>query len=340
MSSPVHDEFGGRSAYFPPRSRDNDRAAAVLEAAERIKVQSGRAFSPREEPPQADPGVSPGVASQEYQYAYAAQRGDGNLEAAMGEIVRANWRTSSLEPVTMPPPPRTGLGPSWGMITRVCGAVGFASAVALFVAGGLPLSSITTPLSADRQANAAAVAAAPPIEQPPTNKPAVEVRGAPLRSAAVSTSTLNETDQRIIGISPASAATTAVGVVAGTSPSSNRSEVAPAVSPPAMSSPVPAPAMRALTREEIEPLVRRGRELVAEGDIAAGRLLLTRAAEAGDGQAAHALAGTYDAIVLGKLKVIGVVPDDHLARLWYEKAAALGVSEAGRRLEQLAEHRR
>ena len=252
----------------------------------------------------------------------------------MGEIVRANWRPPSLEPVMMPaPPPRVNLGPSWGVITRVCGAVGFAAAIALFVAGGLPLSSVTAPLSVDGQANGAAVAA-PSSDLQTASAPAVATRGAALRTATVSTSSLTDTDQRIIGISPVFAKTATIGVVAGSSPPPQKPEAAPAPLPPAS-----AAMSRALMREEIGPLVKRGQELVAQGDIAGGRLLLTRAAEAGDGQAAQALAGTYDAAVLGTLKVIGVVPNETLARAWYEKAAALGVVEAGHRLEQMAERR-
>src|SRR6185295_2630166 len=42
------------------------------------------------------------------------------------------------------------------------------------------------------------------------------------------------------------------------------------------------PTLRALDPEEIAMLVKRSEDLIAQGDIAAARLMLTRAAEAGD----------------------------------------------------------
>ena len=60
---------------------------------------------------------------------------------------------------------------------------------------------------------------------------------------------------------------------------------------------------------EIASLIQRANALIATGDIAAARLVLRRAAEAGDGRAAMTLGGTYDPAVLEKLGVHGVVPD-------------------------------
>jgi hypothetical protein len=91
-----------------------------------------------------------------------------------------------------------------------------------------------------------------------------------------------------------------------------------------------------LSREEIEALLKRGQELIAIGDISGGRLLLTRAAEAGDARASLAVAGTYDAAVLATLGVVGVPPDPAKARGWYARAAEQGSPEAARRLRQLA----
>ena len=86
-------------------------------------------------------------------------------------------------------------------------------------------------------------------------------------------------------------------------------------------------------------LVKRSDDLVAQGDIASARLMLTRAAEAGDARAALALGATYDANVLRKLGVIGMAGDAVRARAWYEKAAEYGSGEATRRLEQFAQSR-
>jgi hypothetical protein len=93
---------------------------------------------------------------------------------------------------------------------------------------------------------------------------------------------------------------------------------------------------RALARQhdaaEIAQMVKRGAELLANGDIAAARLMYQRAAEAGEAVAAFALAETYDPLVLAKG---GVPPDVALARAWYEKARELGSATAPERLDRL-----
>jgi len=98
----------------------------------------------------------------------------------------------------------------------------------------------------------------------------------------------------------------------------------------------PVPTERQLSREEIEVLVKRGKDFVANGDLAAARVALQRAAEASDAEAALALAATYDPLVLRGLGVYGFAPDVALARSWYERAKQLGSAEAPRRLESLA----
>jgi TPR repeat protein len=98
-----------------------------------------------------------------------------------------------------------------------------------------------------------------------------------------------------------------------------------------------APGSRALARQhdaaEIAQMVKRGAELMANGDVAAARLMYQRAAEAGEAVAAFALAETYDPVMLAKG---GVPPDVGLARYWYEKARDLGSTMAPERLERLA----
>jgi hypothetical protein len=103
-------------------------------------------------------------------------------------------------------------------------------------------------------------------------------------------------------------------------------------------------AIRQLDRREITDLMRRGQEFIVAGDLASARLVLQRAAEAGDPQAALMLAGTYDPIVLEKVGVQGFAPDIvqgfapdvALARTWYKWAKEFGSTEAARRLEMLA----
>ena len=97
----------------------------------------------------------------------------------------------------------------------------------------------------------------------------------------------------------------------------------------------PAPAQRQLDREEITVLLDRGKHLIANGDLAAARLVLQRAADANDAEAALALAATYDPIVLRELKVYGFTADAAMARAWYQRARELGSAAALQRLEML-----
>jgi TPR repeat protein len=87
--------------------------------------------------------------------------------------------------------------------------------------------------------------------------------------------------------------------------------------------------------EALEVLLKLGKDLIASGDIAAARLRLKRAADAGDHEAALALASTYDPYVLRELKAYGFPADAAMARTWYEKAKDLGSPVAPRRLELL-----
>ena len=97
----------------------------------------------------------------------------------------------------------------------------------------------------------------------------------------------------------------------------------------------PPPAQRKLDQEEIAVLLKRGKDLIANGDLAAARLVLQRAANANDAEAALALGATYDPFVLRALKVYGFKADPVMARVWYEKARELGSAAAPRRLEML-----
>ena len=120
----------------------------------------------------------------------------------------------------------------------------------------------------------------------------------------------------------------------------------PAAAPVAALPPAPVPeptiprdAIHRLDPNEIASSLKRADELIASGDLAAARLVLRRAANAGDARAAMTLAGTYDPAILAKLGVHGFVPDVAMARVWYEKAKQFGSAEAPQRLELLASKR-
>jgi hypothetical protein len=108
---------------------------------------------------------------------------------------------------------------------------------------------------------------------------------------------------------------------------------------PAVRGPVPvtreAAPVRRIDPDELEALLKRAKGLLAIGDITSARLLLERAADAQEAEAALMLAGTYDPQVLGSQDLRSVSPDPAAARVWYQKAAQLGSADAKRRLGQL-----
>jgi TPR repeat protein len=142
---------------------------------------------------------------------------------------------------------------------------------------------------------------------------------------------------------PDTAATRAVQPVAPVSASPSRDEIATAyqtaiktrvvaVEPVTRESPPPA---RRIDADELAMLLKRAKGLLAIGDITAARLLLERAADAQEAEAALMLGGTYDPQVLGTQDMRSITPDPATARLWYQKAVQLGSSDARRYLSQI-----
>lgn len=135
-------------------------------------------------------------------------------------------------------------------------------------------------------------------------------------------------------VAPANAASGTVAVAAVT-PTRNDIETAyqgaaPGSAPQAATVPeqtAPADVIHHLEASEIASLLKRADALIGSGDLAAARLVLRRAAEAGDARAAMMLGGTYDPTVLDRLGVRGIVPDMKVARSWYEKAKRFGASD-------------
>jgi hypothetical protein len=212
----------------------------------------------------------------------------------------------TLDPVVMSAPPIRRPGASASLAARIAGAVGLAALAAFVVVGAMPQSRLLATAAQDPQPQPARPDAIVP--QPVA------------------------TERVFIPAEPAALAERFAGVPV-------KAETEPAITPRAIAEPssMPTPALRPLDREEIAMLVKRSEDLMAQGDIASARLMLTRAAEAGDARAALALGATYDANVLRKLGVIGMAGDAPKARAWYEKAAEYGSGEATRRLEQFAQ---
>ena len=86
---------------------------------------------------------------------------------------------------------------------------------------------------------------------------------------------------------------------------------------------------------ELPRLMKRATELLRQGDIAAARSVLERAAETENVAALFALAETFDPVVLRSWKVFGTMGDVARARDLYTKALAGGIDEAGERLRGL-----
>jgi len=107
--------------------------------------------------------------------------------------------------------------------------------------------------------------------------------------------------------------------------------VAPVAPPPQPA----APAVRRMDPDELAGLLKRARSLLAVGDIPAARLLLERAADAQEAEAALMLGTTYDPLVIGNQDMRSITPDPAMARQWYQKAAALGSADARRRLSHI-----
>lgn len=98
-----------------------------------------------------------------------------------------------------------------------------------------------------------------------------------------------------------------------------------------------ASARRKLSAAETDLMIKRGSLFMANGNVAAARMILQPAAEAGAPAAAFALAETYDPLVLDRLGAKGgIIPDVALAHAWYERARALGSTVAPGRIEMLA----
>lgn len=341
MSSPVNDNLDRRAMYAPPWARDekaDDDArriqAEIASAAERLKPRQQSASV--QQLNQARQDIRQDIRQ-------AARRDEGRLDTSRADLdddeqfdiedaIRDAWVSSRLDPVRMPPPPKAD-GPTWGMLSRLTGAAGFAVIVALFVTGAIPMPSIN--ISLPRGDDRGGRMVEPAVAKPETGK---QMAAAPAATYAT---------QPTFAPRPAPPLPSTVGAAMSTPGAVNSAPVQPAITASVQPAPrvePPRPVQSSVPQarlsdymptDEMDSLIKRGHEMIANGDVAGGRLLLTRAAEAGDARASLALAGTYDAPVMGYLGVVGVAPDAAKARAWYKKAADQGSPEAVRRLERL-----
>jgi TPR repeat protein len=112
---------------------------------------------------------------------------------------------------------------------------------------------------------------------------------------------------------------------------------APASMASVSASPPPTTTAAAPDHSEVAGLLARGRAYLSDGDVALARVLLRRAAERDEPEAALALGGTYDPAELRRLGIpnFQAQADPSKAREWYRRAADLGSAAAVLRLERL-----
>jgi hypothetical protein len=183
--------------------------------------------------------------------------------------------------------------------------------------------------------------AAPPLAAEPTGAEVAATRRTPPNAIASASPTRDEIAAAYqsalkgkVAVPEPVAREAAREVVAAVTPTAPVVAVAPAVREPVPVTREAAPARR-IDPDELVALLKRAKSLLAIGDITSARLLLERAADAQEAEAALMLAGTYDPQVLGSQDLRSVTPDEAAARVWYQKAAQLGSADAKRRLGQL-----
>ncbi len=96
----------------------------------------------------------------------------------------------------------------------------------------------------------------------------------------------------------------------------------------------PKPAPKISQKYELT-MLRRGNQLLKNGDISAARLLFEHLAGKGSKHGAFALARTYDEKFLSEIFIRGLTPEIDKAIKWYREAATLGHKDAQKRLSQL-----
>jgi hypothetical protein len=258
----------------------------------------------------------------------------GAHSATMNEavFVDAYRLPPSLEPTLIPLPPPV---PRTRYILGILGRVSLATSIAAVIALSMLAMFPTTWLIAGRTQKQDLTS----FEGRFSGQNSQTARESKTVTAQVAEPVVQSTVANVVAMQPP-----------GTPPQAPASAVlessAGAAQPPAQrtveisANPPKAFPIRQLEHDEIGDLKRRGEAFIATGDMAAARLVLQRAAEAGDATAALMLAGTYDPIMLEKLGVQGLASDIAAARIWYERAKEFGSAEALRRLETLASRAR
>jgi hypothetical protein len=221
-------------------------------------------------------------------------------------------RQLALDPDAVPEPPVDDIQSLWPMALRLCAVAGVAAAVAWLV-----ISLPGTRLLRHDTVHA-------DIQVPP---PVADTQKQdPLRTPAAAGLLLQH------GLTEANASPAPAEAMPAPAPAPAPQ---PTTAPPSNDAAAAPPASLSLESDEIAMLLKRGKDAFSTGDLAAARLLLRRAAEAGSAEAALALGATFDPLIIRRLGAIGAAPDAAQARQWYQKAVALGSPTASQPLAQL-----
>ena len=252
-------------------------------------------------------------------------------------------RELALQPEKVPEPPQPDPSDQIKTVLRICGVAGAAAVVAWTLVSTLDAGSPRhEPTRTSSTARPVAVAPAKP-DSPPVALAARLDGNSPGSNGDEGGKESREVSRQELGEEPQEShqeprGEAILGVPAALAASTVAAEAVPAIAldPPKAERAPPSLIIRQMDRDELAFLVRRGEIFINSGDVAAARLMLQRAAEAGDVHAALALASTFDPNTIQKLGIQGLAADEAMARLWYERAAQFGSPEAPQRLQQLA----
>ena len=238
-------------------------------------------------------------------------------------------------------------GPQWLVQALVC-------AGALVAAGALTIEArISTAAVHPQDPPQAAPQSAADIGLRTAEAPMTQTdHTAEVSARAAAQKTLAEALARASAVqtpSPASVSNRDAAAPVSSSMEPAQTAAAPPASPLPAASPPPAqsssaagatqPTLKQIPDAELKLLALKAAQALKTGDIGGARMVLERAAGAGDATALFALGETYDPDVLAKMRVRGLRGDREKAIDLYRRASQAGVAEAQKKLETLPDGR-
>jgi hypothetical protein len=293
------------------------------------------------------------------------QQSDVVLRDTRLPIDHRAWHQRALDPELVPEPP-PGVVNVWPTMLRlgiVCALAAFVAAAVVLLfnpkqnahkfaqADGSPPPAAsenrTQPsVSPARIMQALAdarppAASTPPAQAPPQSSPPPTPQGQIAAANPQATASIPAPNPSPANIDPPPPLPTNQAAAQSADPTSAVRNAPPNVQAASIAEPQPsatakqAPTQPTLDDSEINALIKRGNDLLKEGDFSAARLVFERAANAGSAEAALALGSTYDPVVIKRLGGISVKPNVEIARKWYQIAADRGSTAATQQLANL-----